>query len=275
MVMPVVVPFALVGGAQPLLTVPVSVDGRGPFPFVVDTGAGPTLLAPGLARELGIEAAAESKQGQGVAHRAAVRFARVQSLRLGTEERRDFGLAIAEDVDRIAAVVGGRLDGVLGHSFFGRYAVTVDYPAGTLRLDESAVPAPGDVVVPFRLAAAGKPLLVVDAELDGGGGFALAVDTGASTTLLDPETAQRLGIATVPIPAVTGAGGTMETRAGTLRSLKLGGAEQRDLAVVVASIAGLNAALGTRLDGIVGYNFLRHYRVTIDYRGERLLLRRP
>ena len=269
----VVVPFALVGGAQPLLTVPVAVDGRGPYIFVVDTGAGPTLLAPGLARELGVEAAA-TKEGHGLAHRATVRLARVRSLRLGSEERAGFEVVVAEDVDRIAAAVGGRLDGVLGHSFLGRYAVTVDYPAGTLRLDESAATEPDDLVLPFRLAAPTKPLLVVDAELDGRGPFALAVDTGASTTLLDAATAQRLGIATVPIPAVTGAGGTAETRAGTLRSLKLGAVEQRDLAVVVAPLAALNAALGTRLDGIVGYNFLRRYRVTIDYRGERLLLRR-
>jgi len=34
----------------------------------------------------------------------------------------------------------------------------------------------------------------------------------------------------------------------------------------------LSQAVGVRLDGIVGYNFLRNYKVVIDYPGQLLSL---
>ena len=43
--------------------------------------------------------------------------------------------------------------------------------------------------------------------------------------------------------------------------------------VVVADFfAMLSSAVGAKLDGIVGYNFLRNYKVVIDYPGEVLRL---
>ena len=39
--------------------------------------------------------------------------------------------------------------------------------------------------------------------------------------------------------------------------------------------AMLSNAIGTKLDGIVGYNFLRNYKVTLDYPNETLSLFNP
>ncbi len=45
------------------------------------------------------------------------------------------------------------------------------------------------------------------------------------------------------------------------------------MTVVVADFfAMLSNAIGARLDGIVGYNFLRNYKVVIDYPGETFSL---
>ena len=48
------VSFRVLGGAQPLLVVPVQVNERGPFAFILDSGAGTTLLTPALAKSLGV-----------------------------------------------------------------------------------------------------------------------------------------------------------------------------------------------------------------------------
>ena len=45
--------------ATPLLLVPVLVKGKGPYDFVLDTGASATLLAPTLAEHLGLSATEE------------------------------------------------------------------------------------------------------------------------------------------------------------------------------------------------------------------------
>ena len=61
--------------------------------------------------------------------------------------------------------------------------------------------------------------------------------------------------------------------AGTLKSFQVGGAKIDNMAVIVADFFEmLSNAIGTKLDGIVGYNFLRNFRVVIDYPGENFRL---
>ena len=53
----------------------------------------------------------------------------------------------------------------------------------------------------------------------------------------------------------------------------VGGAKVDDMPVVIADFfAVLSEAVGAKLDGIVGYNYLRNYKVVIDYPNERLTL---
>jgi Aspartyl protease len=44
------VKFRLSGGAQPLILLPVHVNSRGPLDFILDTGAGTSLLSTELAQ---------------------------------------------------------------------------------------------------------------------------------------------------------------------------------------------------------------------------------
>jgi hypothetical protein len=57
-----------------------------------------------------------------------------------------------------------------------------------------------------------------------------------------------------------------------LRSLAIGAARQENLAAASDFLTQLNAELGTKLHGVVGYDFLRHYRVTLDYPQRALTL---
>jgi hypothetical protein len=61
-----------------------------------------------------------------------------------------------------------------------------------------------------------------------------------------------------------------------LQLFQLGAARIDSLAVIVADFfAMLSDALGAKLDGIVGYNFLRNYKVAFDYLNETLSLFTP
>src|SRR5262249_59136563 len=74
-------------------------------------------------------------------------------------------------------------------------------------------------------------------------------------------------------PPITAGGGRIQASAATLQSLQLGGAKIDNAAVVVADFFTiLNAVVGAKLEGIVGYNFLRNYKVVVDYPRERLTL---
>ena len=120
--------------------------------------------------------------------------------------------------------------------------------------------------VPIRLANPAKPLILVDVYANGRGPFQFAIDTGTSTTAITPELAKDLGLATQPIGAGTTAGAHVDVTAGALNSFQVGGAKIDNMAIVVADFfAMLSNAIGVKLDGIVGYNFLRNYKVVIDY----------
>src|SRR5437867_1631500 len=70
------VKFRLAGGAQPLILLPVRVNERGPFEFILDTGAGTSLVSSELARELELKILG-SKEGQS-RRRKSCRFARAR-----------------------------------------------------------------------------------------------------------------------------------------------------------------------------------------------------
>jgi hypothetical protein len=85
--------------------------------------------------------------------------------------------------------------------------------------------------------------------------------------------AKKLGVKGSPIGQGTTAGAHVAVTAGMLDLFMVGGAKIDRMPVVIADFfAALSEAVGAKLDGIVGYNFLRNYNVVIDYPNERLSL---
>ena len=69
------------------------------------------------------------------------------------------------------------------------------------------------------------------------------------------------------------AGGKISVSFGRLESLTVGNQRLPDVAVTSADFfSAVSRACGTQLDGIIGYNFLKNFRLTIDYPGTRLRL---
>jgi len=227
--------FRLARGAQPLILLPVRVNDRGPFDFILDTGAGTSLLSSELAKQLETKVIG-SKEGQSAGGKVSVSLAKVESLAVGETKLHDVDVGVV-DLAQIGKTVGAKRE------------------------------------VPIRLASPAKPLILVDVHANGRGPFQFAIDTGTSTTAIAPELAKQLGIEGSPVGPVTTGGAPVDVRAGNIESFQLGGAKIDNMAAVIADFfTMLNAAIGAKLDGIVGYNFLRNYKVVIDYPGETLTL---
>jgi predicted aspartyl protease len=267
--------FRLAGGAQPLILLPVYANGRGPFDFILDTGAGTSLLSSELADQLELKITG-SKEGQSAGGKVAVSLAKLNSLAIGEMKLDDVDVGIV-DLGHIGKTVGARIDGDVGYNFLKHFRVTVNYRDLELSLEdpkrvENFGPA-ALTEVALRLAGAAKPLLLVDVYANGRGPFQFAVDSGTSTTAITPELAKLLGVAGSPIGPGTTGGTQVDVTAGVLRSFQLGGAKIDNLSVVIANFfTVLSQTIGATLDGIVGYNFLRSYKVVIEYPGERLSL---
>ncbi|HKQ57032.1 MAG TPA: aspartyl protease family protein [Candidatus Eisenbacteria bacterium] len=262
--------FRLVGGDNPLILVPANVNDRGPYEFILDTGAGTSLLSPRLAERLGITANG-AREGQGAAGKVSVSLATADSLAVGGARRAPMPIAITAELDRIGAAVGQPIDGDIGYDFLKAFRVTIDYRKRLVRLVQGSYEAAGPASllrteVAFKLAGPVKPLVLVPAFVNGRGPHTFVVDTGASATVISPRLADALQIASTAPETMTGAGGVMQATVGRATSLVVGGAVLTDLSVVIADfLDDLSRTVGTTLDGIVGYNFLRNFRVTLDY----------
>jgi len=273
------VKFRLAGGVQPLILLPVEVNGEGPFEFILDTGAGTSLLSAELGKKLDVKILS-SREGQSAGGAVSVSLAKLTSLAVSSLKLEDVDVGVV-DLSHIGKTVGATIDGDLGYNFLKHFRITLDYRTSEIRFEdpkrfESAGGSPAVTEVPLRLASPAKPLILVDVYANGSGPFQFAIDTGTSTTAMTPELAKQLGVANSPIGAATTGGAHVDVAAGVLNSFQVGSARIDNMNVVVADFfTMLSNAIGTKLDGIVGYNFLRNYKVALDYPNERLSLFKP
>jgi predicted aspartyl protease len=274
--MPSIVTFSLAGGPQPLILVPARVNGLGPLPFILDTGAGHCLLSPALARRAKVAVTAR-ETATGAGGPMEVELGTAGSLALGEATVQNVPVAITDELARIERAVGAPIEGDIGYEFLKHFRLTIDYGRSRLTLarpEESvAADAAAGASVGFRLADEKKPLVLVSTRIGGEGPFNFALDTGASTTVVSPELARGLNIEGRRPAVMVGGGGRVAGLCGAVVSVGVGETESRELDVVIGPFLGpLSEIVGSKLDGILGYNFLRQFRVTLDYPGERLVL---
>lgn len=255
---------------------PTYVNGFGPFAFILDTGASHCLVATDVAAAVGISGSAEHR-AIGTAGEVVLLASVAEHIRVADTTIANVPIGVTDELTRIGAAIGSRVDGAIGYEFLRHTCTTVNYPAQTIAFsDRPAHSATAPAVdVAMRLASARKPLVLLDAFLDDRGPYTFAVDTGASASVISLAVAQELQLQLTPIPQITGGGGTSEAAAGVLRSLRIESEVTDNLPVVATGALEVIAkAIERPLHGVLGYNFLRRYCVVFDYVGERFTLLR-
>ncbi|MEK7469834.1 MAG: PDZ domain-containing protein [Planctomycetota bacterium] len=123
------------------------------------------------------------------------------------------------------------------------------------------------MLVRFQLEA---NLMWVDVKLDGKGPFRMAVDTGASTTIVLPGPAREQGL-------TKGAGQAELLEAGAqfvnVAKVEVGNLAVEKLKVAIMSVPQIeNPArlLELKADGVLGFNFLSRFVTTIDYKQQTI-----
>src|SRR5256714_14753683 len=125
--------FRLAGGLQPLILLQVHVNRQGPFDFILDTGAGTSLLAAELAKKLDIKIIG-SKEGESAGGKVSVSLAKVDSLAVGETLLPDVDVGIV-DLKQIGKTIGAQIDGDLGYNFLKQFRITIDYRDCDIRFD--------------------------------------------------------------------------------------------------------------------------------------------
>lgn len=269
-------PFALV---QNHIYLPVSIGTHPPSSFLLDTGAGATILAQSTAEAMGLKVRGKSRAtgaGPGVVDTTILRDVDIH-----------FG-GISVELDRVAAlpltplslIEGRAIEGVIGFNVIEQYVIEIDYARRVLRFrDPASFVSPADaVVVPIGFS---RNHPVVDASMTLPNGTVLPlrmmVDTGArSAIVINRPFAEAHGVYDAVRPAIEGSfgagvGGFTTQRIGRVQRFTLGGfAFESPLVSVSRDRQGAGA--DTQVDGLVGGELLRRFTLTIDYSRRRLLL---
>ena len=119
--------------------------------------------------------------------------------------------------------------------------------------------------VKFRVATPEKPLIIVPVKVNEQGPFDFVLDTGASATIVSTKLAKDLKLSEELIGEGMSAGGRISESMTRLESFAIGTATIKDLIAGITDLDELSQVLELKLDGIIGYNFLYCFRVTIDY----------
>jgi predicted aspartyl protease len=128
--------------------------------------------------------------------------------------------------------------------------------------------------VATKLATTDLPLVLVQVRVNGKGPYTFFVDTGATLTVVGAPLARTLHLPKLDAPVRgLGAGGRFSARA-SYATISLGEVRQDRVVVGIVDLAQIRSAVGP-VDGVIGYNFLKPYRVVFDYPGRQLCLETP
>ena len=284
-------PFELRGN-RPFVN--VMINGKGPLRFVVDTGASLSVLSDKAAERLGIKPIARGGSARAVGGTGSfpIVYGLLETLNVG-----DAKIDLVPIYIRTVHIAPNtpkeeRADGYLGLSVLSNYAVTIDYQNAKFTLDRTAPVEPTTSTTPTPdNAAPASPKEVVISVRSTSGGLASAetqvstltrplnfiIDTGATSTVLSKAAVKRYQLEKLKLPtertSVTGAAGIEEgVETLGLDAMTVSNLKQSHVRALILDLEAVNETSGFEQHGILGGDFLRHFRMQLDLRRYQLRL---
>ena len=254
--------FAAAADRADRMTVPVMVNGLGPFPFVIDTGSNRTVISELLVQQLGLpmDAALQVRAATGIATAGSVR---IGSLAVGNRRVTNLQAPVLQ-AHNMGAL------GMLGIDVVSNQRIVMDFRnkqtsfSTSRRRDDD----PGAIVV--RARSRYGQLLLVDSWVEGIPLYVI-IDTGGEISLgnlamRDLLTRRRAEeVKAVDVISVTGGSVSADLR--LLPELKVGQVIVRNQSVAYADMYVFDQfGLRGKPSMLLGMNTLRHFaKVQIDF----------
>ena len=250
------------------LSVEVRVNGRGPYQFVVDSGADTSVIGLRIARDLKLPLGTPIILNN-MTDRNIVDRVRVDSLSLGPSIIRDLQLPALREAD-----LGGA--GMIGIDALARQRLMMDFEKRLIRVEDASRPArslPGDIVVTARLR---RGQLILTEVRAGGLTLEAVIDTGSQITignsaLRDKLVRRRLGkLETVTATGVTGK--TVQLQLAQVAELRLGSVTLRNVPMAFADVPPFEVfGLADKPALLLGTDLLETFRrISLDFRARKV-----
>ncbi|HEY0630252.1 MAG TPA: retroviral-like aspartic protease family protein [Sphingomicrobium sp.] len=250
------------------MTVEVRVNGRGPYRFVVDSGADSSVVGLRIARDLQLPLGTPTVL-HATTDSARVDRVRVAQLQLGSSMVQDLELPALREQD-----LGG--EGLIGIDALVQQRLMMDFEKRTIKAEDARQPAKlldGEIVVTARrkrgqliltqVTAAGLP---VDA----------VVDTGSEITIGNLALRDKLirgnrnKFTTVQATGVTGV--TVDLQLARVDELRVGSVTLRDVPIAFADVPPFKVfGLSKQPSLLLGTDLLETFRrVSLDFRARKV-----
>ena len=267
-----------------LIIVQASLNGKGPFNFLLDTGVSISLITdPNLVAPLKLRRG-EMYRVAGVGEEGALEAFMSDSVRVempGIVAPALSFLVLSADVLNLSGYVGMPVHGLLGYDVFRSFAVEIEPGATSLLLHtpDSYRPPKGRrwTSVPLEIEAR-KPyirvpvslsdslLLPLKLVLDTGAGHALSIETGSDPRLSLPPNRLRAQLG-------QGLSGTINGYIGRVQSMQLGRYRLNRLLTSFPDADNGAQRAEVPRNGNVGLELLKRFDMVVDYAHNQLWLK--
>ena len=253
------------------MTVGVNIGGRGPFPFIVDTGAERTVISSELARSLSLRPG-RTATVHSMSEVSQIATVVIPALRVGNRSIEQIH-APALARDNLGA------SGILGVDTLQRQRVTFDFRRRQMTVTPSRGPErhwpAADTVVVTGRSLYGR-LVLVDASVDGQRVWVI-IDTGSEVSVgnlaLRTALARRNRLREIaPIAIMSITGGVISAEYGFARLIRVGGLDINNLPLAFADVHPFRQlGLTNRPALLLGMDALRLFsRVSVDFPNRRV-----
>jgi tetratricopeptide (TPR) repeat protein len=268
--------------SRPVLKVRVN-NSRQPLRFVLDTGSGMSVISEETAKKLGLRAVARGGMARAVGGggKFEIVYSFLDSIDLGDVRVESVPVYIRHFYDEKSAV-----DGYLGLSVISKFIASVDYGenlftlrrpsdtnakdlwGGAILKNEATPLGSGVVEIPLRTTASG--FLSGEVQLEGvEKPLNFIIDTGASVSVVSERLANEEDLSSYLEPTrlrVYGAAGIADdVKSLLLPKVMLGTFTRERINAAILDLEPVNETAGFTQNGILGANYLRHFRISFDF----------
>ncbi len=259
---------------RPILKVRVN-GGKESLRFVLDTGSGMSVISEVTAKKLGLRPVARGGMARAVGGggRFEIVYGFLSALDIGEVRVESIPVYIRHFFDDKVPV-----DGYLGLSVISRFVASVDYGENSFKLRretsgqrnkaDRAASSPEALEIPVRTTSSG--FLSGEVQVEGiDQPLNFIIDTGASISVVSERLMEEKDLATYLVPhrmRVVGAAGiTEDVKRLLLPRVAIGSFVREQVSAAVLDMEPLNETTGFTQSGILGGNFLKHFRVFFDF----------
>ena len=250
------------------MTVAVLVNGKGPYRFVVDSGADSTVVGTRIAQGQQLPAGTPVLLN-GMTDSSRVQRALVDELTIGNSTVRTLELPVLRERD-----LGG--DGMIGIDALVEQRLMMDFEKRVVKVEDARVAAPrldGEIVVTARRRRGQLILTQVSANRRP---VEAVVDTGSEVTIGNIALRDKLihgdpsHLVTVGVTGVTGV--TVDIQIARIAELKLGSVTLRDVTIAFADVPPFEVfGLDKEPALLLGTDILENFRrISLDFRARRV-----